>query len=207
MRRYVSAACSHLWSADDPQGGWRGDAAGGLGHEFVEEDARDLSAAVPLGEKHAVALSPEICAALTGLRQTLRFVCQRVHSGSYRTLCRTVAGRLDCFLFERVIQASTFTRRGAAQLELDMTVLFALLPSAPDATTVSTEEAGMFPLLREACLILNFGAAKRHTLKRSLEEMRGADSAERKAAACFLSGHGVTHTEPAVALDLLSSVL
>ncbi|KAJ3056442.1 hypothetical protein HK097_006933 [Rhizophlyctis rosea] len=78
-----------------------------------------LVTAIPTDTKLAD-ISPEICEALEGLSYILPAIADHLPASMFQNILRTIAGKVDDHLFERVVLRGEFNEQGGVQFRTDM---------------------------------------------------------------------------------------
>ncbi|KAF0039184.1 hypothetical protein F2P81_009668 [Scophthalmus maximus] len=140
-------------------------------------------------DQSTMSLSSSACPMMLCVRDRLLHLHQVLSLSLFQLAWQGLADRLDNLLYQDVILSNHFSEGGAAQLQFDMT-------------------RNLFPLVKEACIILclNVGSAilLRNLLKESEEETRHWASAEDPPPESALNELGVYCLAPCDVLILLN---
>ncbi|XP_043282805.1 RAD50-interacting protein 1 [Venturia canescens] len=146
-------------------------------------------------EKEVASLSvtPSGCPMFEELATRLHDLRDALALPIFNKAWRNLAGQLDQYLLEEVVLVNQFNTGGAAQLQFDIIrnlfSLFGLYTSKPEA---------YFPLMREACALLNVLRGTAMLLLQTLEESNNAERANE-----VLVEIGVHKMSPEVAATIL----
>ncbi|XP_012220909.1 RAD50-interacting protein 1 [Linepithema humile] len=148
----------------------------------------------PSKEVASLSVTPSGCPMFQELATRLHILHNALARPLFDQAWKTLAAQFDQFLFEEVVLVNYFNSGGAEQLQYDILrnlfPLFGLYISNPEL---------YFPLIKEACILLNILIGSAMLLQ---EELNGKDE---NASAEILADIGVHQMSPELALKVIAT--